>query len=357
MGKRLPVLEVGAEDRAVLESRLTKRKGAADEQLRARIILKLADGVSSSALARSLGTKPHTILKWRQRFVTQGLLGLSDLPRSGRPRSLSDAHVQDVIDRVRQTKPENATHWSNRTMSQATGVSKSSVQRIWKAFGLKPHLESVFKISTDPQFVEKVRDVVGLYMDPPQHALVLCVDEKSQIQALNRTQPGLPLNYGYPASRSHDYKRNGTTALFAALDVATGKVIGALKKRHRTEEFISFLNAIDAQVPADLDVHLIMDNYATHKTRAVQLWLARRPRYTAHYTPTSASWLNLVERFFSTLTETWIKRGAHVSVADLNRSITHYLERHNENPKPFVWRKTADTIIEAVTRAAGVLLA
>jgi transposase len=356
MGKRLPALEICAADRAVLESRIAKRKGAADEVFRARIILAFADGEIATQIALRLGTKKHTALRWRHRFVRDGLLGLNDLPRSGRPRSLSDEKVQAVIDRVRQTKPDNATHWSNRKMSQATGVSKSAVQRIWKAFGLKPHLESVFKISTDPQFVEKVRDVVGLYIDPPQHALVLCVDEKSQIQALNRTQPGLPLNYGYPESRTHDYKRNGTTSLFAALDVATGKVIGALKKRHRAEEFISFLNAIDAQVPADLDVHLIMDNYATHKTRAVQLWLERHPRFTAHYTPTSASWLNLVERFFSALTENWIKRGAHVSVADLNRSITEYLDRHNADPKPFVWRKSADSIIESVTRAAGALV-
>jgi transposase len=355
-GRPVQGLEVSAEDRAELLLRLSKRKGVGDEQMRYRMILALADGESSNAIAVRLQSSAQTVSKWRQRYLAQGIAGLSDAPRSGRPRTLLDEKVQDVVDRVRQTKPDNATQWSVRKMSAVAGVPKTAVQRIWRAFCLKPHLESTFKLSTDPHFVDKVRDVVGLYMNPPQRAMVLCVDEKSQIQALDRTQPALPLNIGRPATRTHDYKRNGTTSLFAALDVATGKVIGALKPRHRAEEFISFLNAIDKDVPADLDVHLIMDNYGTHKTEAVRAWFGKHPRFHVHFTPTSASWLNLVERFFSALTENWIKRGAHVSVTDLNNSIRHYLDQHNANPKPFVWRKSADTIIEAVGRAAGKLL-
>lgn len=355
-GRPVQGLTLSAEDRAELVLRLAKRKGVGDEQMRYRIILALAENESGTAIAERLQTRTQTVSKWRQRFLDQGVAGLSDAPRSGRPRTLLDDKVQDVIDRVRQTKPADATHWSTRRMSKVTGVPKSAVQRIWKAFGLKPHLESTFKLSTDPHFVDKVRDIVGLYMNPPQRAMVLCVDEKSQIQALNRTQPGLPLSFGHAATRTHDYKRNGTTSLFAALDVATGKVIGALKQRHRAQDFISFLNAIDKEVPAELDVHLIMDNYATHKTEAVRIWFGKHPRYHVHFTPTSASWLNLVERFFSALTENWIKRGAHVSATDLNNSIRHYLDQHNDNPKPFVWRKSADTIIEAVGRAAGKLV-
>lgn len=238
-------------------------------------------------------------------------------------------------------------------MSEATGVSATSVHRIWRAFVLKPHLQDTFKLSTDPHFVDKVRDVVGLYLAPPDRALVLCVDEKSQIQALDRTQPGLPLTFGKPATRTHDYKRHGTTSLFAALDVATGKVIGQLKRRHRSAEFLQFLKVVDAAVPADQEVHLIMDNYGTHKTDAVRAWFAARPRYHVHFTPTSASWLNLVERFFSTLSEKWIKRGAHTSVKDLEDSIRDYLDRYNENPEPFTWHKSADQIIDSVGRAAA----
>ena len=278
-GRPVKGLIVSAADREELMRVLAKRKGVGDEQMRCRVILALADGESSNAIAERLGTTSTTVSKWRRRFVDHGIAGLSDAPRSGRPRTLLDDKIQDVLDRVRQTKPAGATHWSVRLMSEVVGVPKTAIQRIWSAFGLKPHLESTFKLSTDPNFIDKVRDVVGLYMSPPQRALVLCVDEKSQIQALNRTQPGLPLDFGYTATRTHDYKRNGTTSLFAALDVATGKVIGALKPRHRAEEFISFLNAIDKAVPADLDVHLIMDNYGTHKTEAVRNWFTKRPRY------------------------------------------------------------------------------
>ncbi|KPA91719.1 DDE superfamily endonuclease [Pseudomonas asplenii] len=241
-------------------------------------------------------------------------------------------------------------------MSAATGVSPATVQRIWSAFGLKPHLQSTFKLSSDPFFVDKVRDVVGLYLSPPDCALVLSVDEKSQIQALNRTQPGLPLTFGHASTRTHDYKRHGTTSLFAALDVASGRVISQLTRRHRSEEFLSFLNTIEASVAKDLDVHLIMDNYGTHKTVKVRAWFASRPRFHVHFTPTSASWLNLVERFFSQITEQWIRRGAHVSVADLERSIRDYIDRHNADPKPFVWHKSADTILAKVERAAEKII-
>ncbi|KPX06081.1 IS630-like element ISPsy1 family transposase, partial [Pseudomonas syringae] len=277
------------------------------------------------------------------------------LPCSGRPRTISDEQVQKVVDQVLKSKPEDASHWSTRQMSRETGISPASVMRIWHAFGIKPHLEKTFKLSTDPLFVDKVQDIVGLYLNPPDRALVLCVDEKSQIQALNRTQPGLPLAPGNPATRTHDYKRHGTTSLFAALDVATGEVIGRLKRQHRSVEFLSFLKEVDASLPADVPIHLIMDNYATHKTDKVKAWLAAHPRYSIHFTPTSASWMNLVERFFSTLSEKWIKRQAHVSVKDLEASIEYYLETYNQNPKPFRWHKKADEILGSVARAAKAL--
>ncbi|KPC28263.1 ISRSO5-transposase protein [Pseudomonas syringae pv. cilantro] len=283
------------------------------------------------------------------------MIGLNDEHRSGRPRTISDEQVQKVVDQVLKSKPEDASHWSTRQMSRETGISPASVMRIWHAFGIKPHLEKTFKLSTDPLFVDKVQDIVGLYLNPPDRALVLCIDEKSQIQALNRTQPGLPLAPGNPATRTHDYKRHGTTSLFAALDVATGEVIGRLKRQHRSVEFLSFLKEVDASVPTDVPIHLIMDNYATHKTDKVKAWLAARPRYSIHFTPTSASWMNLVERFFSTLSEKWIKRQAHVSVKDLEASIEHYLETYNQNPKPFRWHKKADEILGSVARAAKAL--
>ncbi|MBX6450112.1 IS630-like element ISPsy1 family transposase, partial [Pseudomonas syringae group genomosp. 3] len=279
------------------------------------------------------------------RFSKWGLVGLNDEHRSGRPRTISDEQVQKVVDQVLKGKPEDASHWSTRQMSRETGISPASVMRIWHAFGIKPHLEKTFKLSTDPLFVDKVQDIVGLYLNPPDRALVLCVDEKSQIQALNRTQPGLPLAPGNPATRTHDYKRHGTTSLFAALDVATGEVIGRLKRQHRSVEFLSFLKEVDASLPADVPIHLIMDNYATHKTDKVKAWLAAHPRYSIHFTPTSASWMNLVERFFSTLSEKWIKRQAHISVKDLEASIEYYLETYNQNPKPFRWHKKADEIL------------
>lgn len=355
MGRPAAGLNMSDAERAELKARLARRKWPSDEKLRMRIVMALAEGESSTSIAARLKTTAQTVSKWRNRFERYRVLGLSDAPRSGRARSVDDETIQAIVDRVRQTRPKNATHWSVRSMSAEAGVSATTVHRIWRAFGLKPHLQETFKLSTDPHFVDKVRDVVGLYVNPPDRALVLCVDEKSQIQALNRTQPGLPLTFGKPATRTHDYKRHGTTSLFAALDVATGKVIGQLKRRHRSAEFLQFLNAIDASVPATIDVHLIMDNYATHKTDKVRAWFAARPRYHVHFTPTSASWLNLVERFFSALSEKWIKRGSHTSVADLEASIHHYLDNHNADPKPFVWRKTAHEILASVACAAKKL--
>jgi transposase len=353
VGRPIKRLNVSQAAREELRARLALRKAPADEKLRIGIVLASADGESGAQIAQRLGTSVQTVSKWRRRYEAYGLAGLTDAPRVGRPRTVLDEQVQAVIDRVRQTKPTQATHWSVRTMSDATGVSATTVHRIWHAFGLKPHRLETFKFSTDPNFVDKVRDVVGLYLAPPDRALVLCVDEKSQIQALDRTQPGLPLTFGKAETRTHDYKRHGTTSLFAALDVATGKVIGQLKRRHRSAEFLQFLNTIDANVPADSEVHLIMDNYGTHKTEKVRAWFASRPRYHLHFTPTSASWLNLVERFFSQISEKWIKRSAHTSVADLEQSIRHYLDMHNADPKPFVWRKTADSILESIARAGS----
>lgn len=349
-----PIVLTKAE-RTELARRANQRKGPFDSRIRAEIILACASGESGTAIAQRLDIGVHTVSRWRVRFGQWRLDGLNDASRSGRPRSIRDEQVQEVIDRTTQTRPEDASHWSTRSMSKAVGISPASVQRIWHAFGLEPHREKTFKLSTDPAFVDKVHDIVGLYMNPPDRALVLSVDEKSQIQALNRTQPGLPLTVGKPATRTHDYQRHGTTSLFAALDVATGEVIGRLKRRHRSAEFITFLNAIDRDVPAGLDVHLIMDNYGTHKTDKVKTWLSERPHYHVHFTPTSASWLNLVERFFSTISEKWIKRQAHTSVSDLEKSIRHYLRVYNEDPKPFQWRKTADDIIASVGRAAASL--
>ena len=345
-------LEITDAERAELEARLRVRKAPEDEKLRMRIVLGCADGQSGTVLAKRLHTTSQTVSKWRRRYQAYRLAGLTDAPRTGRPRTVSDEQVQLIVDKVRQSTPQNATHWSVRQMSRDTGVSAATVQRIWHAFGLKPHLQETFKLSTDPHFVDKVRDVVGLYLAPPDRALVLCVDEKSQIQALDRTQPGLPLSFGKPGTHTHDDKRYGTTSLFAALDVATGKAIGQLKRRHRSVEFLQFLKAIDAAVPGEQEIHLIMDNYGTHKTQKVRAWLAAHPRYHVHFTPTSASWLNLVERFFSQLSQQWIKRSAHTSVQDLENSIRQYIDRHNENPKPFVWHKSADTILASVARAA-----
>jgi transposase len=343
-------LEISELARETLE-RWTRRATTAQSlALRARIVLACAGGHSNAAVAAQLNTTGHTVGKWRERFRQRGVEGLVDEPRPGAPRTIMDAQVEEVVTKTLEQKPENATHWSTRLMAKEADISQHSVVRIWHAFGLKPHLEDTFKLSKDPFFIEKVRDIVGLYLDPPQRALVLSVDEKSQVQALDRTQPLLPMSPGYPERRSHDYVRNGTTSLFAALDVATGEVIGQCHRQHRHQEFLKFLKTIEAQVPEDLDVHLIMDNYGTHKTPKIQHWLARRPHWHVHFTPTGASWLNLVERFFGAITEKRIRRGAFKSVADLERVIEDYLRTHNENPRPFIWTATADEIFRKIAR-------
>jgi transposase len=327
-----------------------RRKTAQAAALRARIVLGCAEGAENNAVAESLSVTKQTVSKWRGRFVAFRLEGLLDAPRSGAPRTIDDARVEAVVAKTLESVPKGATHWSTRLMARDTGMTQNAILRIWHAFGLQPHRQETFKLSTDPMFIEKVRDIVGLYMNPPLKAMVLCVDEKSQIQALDRTQPMLPLAPGLPARRTHDYVRHGTTTLFAALDIATGKVIGEMHQRHRSSEFLKFLRTIEANVPEKLDIHLVMDNYGTHKTDIVKRWLAARPRFHVHFTPTSASWLNQVERWFSTLTERCIRRGTHRSTRELERSIRGYLDINNAEPTPFSWTKTADDILASVER-------
>jgi transposase len=314
--------------------------------LRCRIILACADGASNKDVAAELGSTPQAVGRWRARFVQYRIAGLGDMPRSGGPRSVTDEQVAAVVARTLESKPKDATHWSTRSMAKESGLSQSSVSRIWRAFGLQPHRSETFKLSTDPYFVDKVHDVVGLYLDPPERALVFCVDEKSQIQALDRSQPVLPMMPGVPERATHDYVRAGTTTLFAALNVATGKVIGSLHRRHRAEEFKKFLTTLDKQVPAGLDVHLICDNYATHKTPDIKRWLLAHPRFHLHFTPTGASWLNLVERWFAELTNKRIRRGVHKTVPALEKDIRDWIAIWNTNPKPYVWTRTADEILE-----------
>jgi transposase len=349
-GLRLAVLELTAAARAELESLASRRKTGQALALRSRIVLGCASGLQNKEVAAQLGVDPVTVSKWRRRFLADGVDGLRDEPRCGAPRTVDDARIEAVIVRTLESLPSDATHWSSRGMARASGLSTSTVQRIWRAFGLQPHREGTFKLSTDPDFVDKVRDVVGLYVAPPAHAIVLCVDEKSQIQALDRSQPLLPMRPGQIAKRTHDYKRHGTTSLFAALDIATGKVIGKCYPRHRATEFRKFLDEIEANVPADLDVHLIMDNYATHKTPLIRQWLVKRPRWHVHYTPTSASWVNQVERFFALLTERQIRRGVHRSCEALRQTINSFIEQHNADPKPFRWTKSADDILASIER-------
>jgi transposase len=318
--------------------------------LRARIVLGCAQGASNTQVAQRLRVTLQTVGKWRQRFIEQRLDGLVDAPRPGQPRKISDAQVEEVLAMTLERRPKEATHWSTRLMAKASGLNQTAVLRIWQAFGLQPHRAETFKLSTDPLFIDKVRDIVGLYLSPPTHAVVLCVDEKSQIQALDRTQPLLPLSFGVAERRSHDYVRYGTTTLFAALDLATGKVIGDLHRRHRSSEFLKFLRTIEQSVPPELAIHLVMDNYGTHKSPTVKAWFARHPRYHLHFTPTSGSWLNLVERWFAILSQRQIKRGSHRSTLELEKAIRNFLDVHNQDPKPFVWHKTADEIIESVGR-------
>jgi len=318
--------------------------------MRARIVLQCAEGFANDEVAKKLGLTRPTVGKWRERFRVRRLEGLLDEPRPGAPRSITDKQVEGVVTRTLESMPANATHWSTRLMAQKTGLSQAAIVRIWHAFGLQPHRVQNFKLSKDPQFVEKVRDIVGLYLNPPERAMVLCVDEKSQVQALNRTQPILPLAPGVPARQTHDYRRHGVTSLFAALDVATGLALGSCYRRHRHQEFLRFLKEIDQIVPADLDIHLVMDNYGTHKVDEIQRWLARRQRYHVHYTPTSASWLNLVERLFAEVTERCVRRGSHTSVPALEKAMLDYLDRRNRKPTPFIWKADADLILGKVQR-------
>jgi transposase len=317
---------------------------------RARIVLLCAAGLSNPEVAGRVRVTGATVGKWRQRFVLLRLDGLLDEPRPGTPRRLSDAAVERVLARTLESQPQAATHWSRRSLAQATGLSQSSISRIWRACSLQPHRRQAFKLSRDPRFSDKVRDIVGLSLNPPERALVLCVDEKSQIQALDRTAPLLPMRPGQIEPRTHDDQRHGTTSLFAAFNLASGHGLGQLHRRHRSREFRRFLDTIEHNVPAELDVHLILDNYGTHKTQLIRRWLAQRPRFHLHFTPTSASWLNLLERWFAELTEKQIRRGLHRSTLQLENAIRHFIDHHNQNPKPFVWTKSADQILDSVAR-------
>ena len=335
-------------ERETLERWARRPKSAQALASRCRIVLACAEGGTNTEIAQRLGVTRATVGKWRRRFLEQRLDGLHDEPRPGAPRTVTDADVERVIVTTLESTPDDATHWSTRSLADATGMSQSAVSRIWRAFGLKPHLVDEFKLSPDPQFIAKVRDIVGLYLNPPEAAVVLCVDEKTQVQALDRTAPVLPLLPGVPERRTHDYRRNGVTNLYAALDVASGNVIHSLTARHRAAEFLRFLKLIDASVPADLDVHVVLDNQSTHKTPAVQRWLLRHPRFTMHFTPTYSSWLNLVERWFAELTTKWLRRGTHRSVRELVASIRTWITNWNDEPRPFIWHKTADEILDSL---------
>jgi len=349
-GRPTVALVLSSEEREYLERQVRRRRVARSMSERCRIILRCADGIQSKVVAVELGVHEHTVGKWRRRFLRDRVEGLLDEARPGRPRTIADDQIAAVIERTLRSTPADATHWSIRSMAGVTGFSHTTIRRIWTAFGLQPHRSETFKLSSDPLFVDKVRDIVGLYLSPPTRALVLSVDEKSQIQALDREQPVLPMLPGMPERRTHNYIRHGTTSLFAALDVASGFVIGKCYRRHRAAEFLDFLKQIDAKMPPDLDIHIIMDNYATHKTDRVRSWLARRPHYHIHFTPTSASWINQVERWFAELTRKQLRRGVHTSTRQLERDIRNFIERHNENPKPFRWTKSADEILASVRR-------
>jgi transposase len=318
--------------------------------LRSRMVLACAEGLPNRAVAKRLHVSSNSVCKWRERFRVRRLEGLTDEPRPGTPRTVTDDLVVDIITRTLEAPPPATTQWSTRTMAEAVGLSKATISRIWQTFGLQSQRVDTFKLSADPQFVEKVRDIVGLYLNPPDHALVLSLDEKSQIQALDRTRPLLPMRPGIPARQTHDYIRHGTTSLFAALNVATGKVVGRCYRRHRHQELLKFLDQVDATLPPAGDVHVIMDNYGTHKVPKVARWFARHPRYHVHFTPTSASWLNQVERFFSKITTQRIRRGTFDSVRALEEAIENYLTHHNEKPKPFVWTASADAILDKIKR-------
>ena len=347
-GRPTVAVELSGTEREVLERWARRPKSSQALALRCRIVLAAAEGRHNNEIAAALGCHAATAGKWRRRFVERCLDGLADDPRTGPPRKITDAVIEDVLVRTLETAPSDATHWSTRSMAAAAGVSQTAVSQIWRAFGLKPHLVEEFKVSPDPQFVDKVRDVVGLYLNPPEAAVVLCAGEKTGVQAIDRTAPILPLMPGTPQRRTHDYRRHGTTDLFAALDAASGKVIASMSPRHRSEEFRKFLNLIDKEIPDGLDVHIVLDNVSTHKTPAIQRWLIRHPRFKLHFTPTYASWMNLVERWFSELTTKQIRRGTHRSVTELKDSINEWTDNWNQNPRPFTWRKTADQIFDTM---------
>jgi transposase len=355
MGKAAVAIELTVAERAELEDLAGRRRTAQGLARRARIVLAAADGRENKAIARALAADENTVGKWRWRFAERRLDGLYDEPRPGAPRRIGDDAIAETIRLTLETTPPDATHWSLRSMAAAVGHAPSTIHRIWRAFGLQPHRSETFKLSTDPLFVEKVRDIVGLYLDPPERALVLCVDEKSQIQALDRTQPLLPLRPGQAERRTHDYTRHGTLSLFAALDAATGRIIGRCFARHRAKEFRAFLNTIEANLPDDLEMHIVMDNVASHKTPAIQRWFAKRPRWHVHFTPTSASWLNAVEGFFAKLTRRRLKRGVFRSIVDLQEAINRFIAETNSNPKPFVWTAKPARVLAAIARGKQTL--
>lgn len=347
-GRPKKPLEMSAEQREALEAVARQRKAGVAEVTRAKIVLACAEGRANTEVAKMFGVSQPTVGMWRERFRTAGLAGLGDLPKAGAPRTVKDEQVAGIVRRTLQTKPKSATHWSTRTMAKEAGVSHQTISRIWHAFGLQPHRQETFTLSTDPLFVEKVRDVVGLYQSPPQNAVVFCVDEKSQIQALERSQPILPMDLGRAERHTHDYFRHGTVSLLAALDVATGEVWGSCHSRHTHKEFLGFLKQIEDRTPAGLDIHAVLDNYATHKTDAVVRWLARHPRWHLHFIPTHSSWLNQVERFFAELTRKRLKRESFLSVPQLRAAIRDYLKTHNTQPRPFRWTASADLILGKV---------
>lgn len=351
-GRPKQPLVLSEEEQATLESMSHRARSQPLLARRARVVLACGAGLDNHAVARKLRCSLGMVGKWRARFLKQRLEGLYDEPRPGAPRKVSDEQVEKVVIQTLESTPRGQTHWSTRELARNTGLSRMTISRIWHAFGLQPHRTDTFKLSPDPLLIEKVRDIAGLYIHPPDHALVLCVDEKSQIQALDRTQPLLPMQPGQLERGTHDYKRHGTTSLFAALDLKTSRVIGQFHRRHRSVEFRRFLDTIEAQVPDNLDVHLILDNYSTHKTALIRKWLLKRPRFHLHYTPTYGSWLNLVERWFAELTNKRIRRGVFRSVRELESAIREYIEVHNETPKPFVWTRTADQILDSMSRYA-----
>lgn len=349
-GRPKAKLEITADERAELERLARRARTNRHLALRAKIILKCDEGLTNLAVSAKLRVSNVTVGKWRRRFVERRVEGLYDEPKPGAPRRITDDEVEAVIVKTLETKPKGRTHWSTRKMAEEAGISHTTVGRIWRTFGLQPHVVRGFKLSDDPLFIEKVRDVVGLYMNPPDHAVVLALDEKPQVQALERAQPVLPMDLGMPERQTHNYVRHGTLDLFAALDVASGEVIAKTTHQHRAEDFVAFLREIDAAVDDDLQVHVILDNLSVHKAPKVKRWLARHPRFHFHFTPTYSSWLNLVERFFGLLTEHALRRGSHLSIADLRKAILDYVEAHNERHKPFKWTKTADDILESVKR-------